>query len=60
MVWQEVTLPGSVINGLGGRTTASEDEPITVSCFVYGHTDPAKVTNAAPLLSYVIFLLWKC
>ena len=55
MVWQEVTLPGSVINGLGGRTTASEDELITVAYFVYGHTDPAQVTNADPLTSYVYF-----
>ena len=35
MIWQEVTLPGHVINGLGGRTVETDDL-ITVSYYVFG------------------------
>ena len=58
-VWQEVTLSGSVINSLGGRTTLCEDAMITVSCFVYGLVltdEPIAATNTTnPLMAYVYF-----
>jgi len=52
MVWQEVTLPGDVINSLGGRVTEREDVEITVSYFVFGHTNPE---DEGPMMSYVYF-----
>ena len=53
-VWQEVTLPGHVINGLGGRTTETDD-PLTVSYYVYGPTDPDLVTDKDEQKSFAYF-----
>ena len=55
MLWQEVTLPGHVINGLGGRLSGCDETEITVSCYVYGHTDPSLVTDNDELMSFVYF-----
>ena len=52
MVWQEVTLPGDVINSLGGRVTEREDVEIKVSYFVFGRTNPE---DEGPMMSYVYF-----